>query len=51
MRRNAQEQIDKVVQKTSSDGAINDLRSQLEEVKKQNQELRSRLESLEAKSN
>lgn len=51
VRRNAQEQIDKVVQKTSSDGAINDLRSQLEEVKKQNQELRSRLESLEAKSN
>ena len=50
VRRFAEEQVEQVVQKTSSNGAVNDLRSELEELKKQNQQLRSRLESLEAKS-
>ncbi|NJM18487.1 MAG: M1 family metallopeptidase [Richelia sp. RM2_1_2] len=50
VRRYAEEEIDKVIQKTASDGAVNDLRSQLEQLKEQNQQLRSRLESLEAKS-
>jgi aminopeptidase N len=51
VRRYAEEEIQKVVQKTSSDNAVNDLRSELEQLKQQNQKLRSRLESLEAKSN
>jgi aminopeptidase N len=50
VRRYAEDEIDKLVRKTSSDSAVNDLRSELEELKKQNQQLRSRLESLEAKS-
>ncbi|MBF2015750.1 MAG: M1 family metallopeptidase [Rivularia sp. T60_A2020_040] len=50
VRRYAEEEIDKVVQKTASDGAVNDLRSQLQQLKEQNQQLRSRLENLEAKS-
>ncbi|BAY87520.1 peptidase M1 membrane alanine aminopeptidase [Calothrix parasitica NIES-267] len=50
VRRFAEEQIEQVVQKSSSNNAVNDLRSELEELKKQNQQLRSRLESLEAKS-
>ncbi|MBV6625057.1 MAG: M1 family metallopeptidase [Rivularia sp. (in: Bacteria)] len=50
VRRYAEEEIDKVMEKTSTDSAVNDLRSELEQVKKQNQELRSRLESLEAKA-
>lgn len=50
VRRYAEEEIDKVVQKTSSDGAVNELRSGLEQLKQQNQQLKSRLESLEAKS-
>ncbi|MEO1429155.1 MAG: M1 family metallopeptidase [Cyanobacteria bacterium J06633_8] len=50
VRRYAEEQIDKVMQKTSSGSAVNDLRSELEQLKKQNKELRSRLETLEAKT-
>ncbi|MGB6294888.1 MAG: HEAT repeat domain-containing protein, partial [Rivularia sp. (in: cyanobacteria)] len=50
VRRYAEEQIDKLARKTSSDTAVNDLRSEVEQLKKQNQQLRSRLESLEAKS-
>ncbi|MGF1673362.1 MAG: M1 family aminopeptidase [Rivularia sp. (in: cyanobacteria)] len=50
VRRYAEEEIEQVVKKTASDGAVNDLRSQLEQLKEQNQQLRSRLENLEAKS-
>ena len=50
VRRYAEEQIDKVVEKTSSHGVVNDLRSEIEQLKQQNQQLKSRLESLEAKS-
>ncbi len=50
VRRYAEEEIDKVISKTSSDSALNDLRSELEQLKQQNQQLRSRLENLEAKS-
>ncbi len=50
VRRYAEEEIDKVAQNTKSEGAVNDLRSELEQLKQQNQELRSRLENLEAKS-
>ncbi|MGD1911740.1 MAG: M1 family aminopeptidase [Rivularia sp. (in: cyanobacteria)] len=50
VRRYAEDQIKKVAQKTSSDRAVNDLRSELEQLKQQNQKLISRLENLEAKS-
>ncbi|MEB3215949.1 MAG: M1 family metallopeptidase [Nostocales cyanobacterium 94392] len=50
VRRYAEEEIEQLVKKTASDGAVNDLRSQIEQLKEQNQQLRSRLESLEAKS-
>ncbi|AFY58040.1 aminopeptidase N [Rivularia sp. PCC 7116] len=50
VRRYAEEEIDKVMEKTSSDSAVNDLRSELEQLKKQNKELRSRLENVEAKT-
>ena len=50
VRRYAEEQIDKLVRKTSGDSAVNDLRSEVEQLKQQNQQLRSRLETLEAKS-
>ncbi len=50
VRRYAEEEVDSLVQKTKSDSAVNELRSELEQLKQQNQQLRSRLESLEAKS-
>ncbi|MBE9214630.1 M1 family metallopeptidase [Plectonema cf. radiosum LEGE 06105] len=50
VRRYAEEEIEQVVKKTASDAAVKDLRSELEQLKEQNQQLRSRLESLEAKS-
>ncbi len=50
VRRYAEEEVDKLIRKTSSDNAVSDLRSELEQLKQQNQQLRSRLESLEAKS-
>jgi aminopeptidase N len=50
VRRYAEDEIDKLVRKTSSDSAVNDLRSEVEQLKQQNQQLKSRLESLEAKS-
>ncbi|MEM9923944.1 MAG: M1 family metallopeptidase [Cyanobacteria bacterium P01_D01_bin.50] len=50
VRRYAEDEINKVAQKTGSDRAVNDLRSELEQLKQQNQKLISRLENLEAKS-
>ncbi|MGB3656266.1 MAG: M1 family metallopeptidase [Rivularia sp. (in: cyanobacteria)] len=50
VRRYAEEQVEKVIQKTKPDSAVKELRSELEQLKQQNQQLRSRLESLEAKS-
>jgi len=50
VRRYAEEEIEQVVKKTASDAAVKDLRSEVEQLKEQNQQLRSRLESLEAKS-
>ncbi|NER37236.1 MAG: M1 family metallopeptidase [Oscillatoria sp. SIO1A7] len=49
-RRSAEEAIGKVQKKVGSDRAVKQLRRELEQLKKQNQELRSRLENLEAKS-
>ena len=49
-RRSAEEAIVKVQKKVGSDQAVKQLRRELEQLKKQNQELRSRLENLEAKS-
>jgi aminopeptidase N len=50
VKRMADEGVQKVQQKIGSDGAVKQLREELEEVKKTNQELKSRLENLEAKS-
>ncbi len=50
VRRLAEEAVRKVEKKIGSDKAIKQLRDELQELKKQNQELRSRLETLEAKS-
>jgi aminopeptidase N len=45
----ADEGVQKVQKKIGSDQAVKQLREELEEVKKTNQELKSRLENLEAK--
>ncbi|HIK11763.1 MAG TPA: M1 family metallopeptidase [Oscillatoriaceae cyanobacterium M33_DOE_052] len=50
VRRIAEEAITKVRKKAGTDESINQLRKDLEKLKKENQELRSRLENLEAKS-
>jgi aminopeptidase N len=50
VKRIADEGVQKVQKKIGSDGAVKQLREELEEVKKTNQELKSRLENLEAKS-
>ena len=50
VKRMADEGVQKVQQKIGSDVAVKQLREELEEVKKTNQELKSRLENLEAKS-
>jgi aminopeptidase N len=50
VKRMADEGVQKVQKKIGTDGAVKQLREELEEVKKTNQELKSRLENLEAKS-
>ncbi len=50
VKRMADEGVQKVQKKIGSDQAVKQLREELEEVKKTNQELKSRLENLEAKS-
>jgi aminopeptidase N len=50
VKRMADEGVQKVQQKIGTDKAMKQLREELEEVKKTNQELKSRLETLEAKS-
>ncbi|GAB4302975.1 MAG: M1 family metallopeptidase [Oscillatoriaceae cyanobacterium] len=50
VRRIAEEAITKVRKKAGADESINQLRKDLDKLKKENQELRSRLETLEAKS-
>ncbi|WP_017317908.1 M1 family metallopeptidase [Mastigocladopsis repens] len=51
IRRYAEEEISKVQKNIGSEGAIRQLRSELDQIRQQNQELRSRLEYLEARSN
>ncbi len=50
VRRMAEEAISTVQKKAGSDQAVKQMRSELDVVKKENQELRSRLENLEAKA-
>jgi aminopeptidase N len=50
VKRIADEGVQKVQQKIGNDRAVKQLREELEEVKKTNQELKGRLENLEAKS-
>jgi aminopeptidase N len=50
VRRIAEESIQKVQKNVGSDEAVKQLREDLDQVKKENQELRSRLENLEAKT-
>jgi aminopeptidase N len=50
VRRYAEEEISKVQKNVSPESALRQLRSELDQLKQQNQELRSRLENLEAKS-
>lgn len=50
VRRVAEEAVSKVEKNIGSDKAVKQLRDELEQIKKQNQELRSRLENLEAKA-
>ena len=50
VKRMADEGVQKVQQKIGTDKAMKQLREELEEVKKTNQDLKSRLETLEAKS-
>ena len=50
VRRIAEEAIQKVQKSAGSDEAVKQFREELEQVKKENQELRSRLENLEAKA-
>ncbi len=49
VKRMADEGVQKVQKKIGTDGAVKQLREELEEVKKTNQELKGRLENLEAK--
>ncbi len=50
VKRMADEGVQKVQKKIGADRAVKELREELEEVKKTNQELKSRLENLEAKN-
>lgn len=50
VRRIAEEAIQKVQKNVGSDEAVKQLREELDQMKKENQELRSRLENLEAKA-
>jgi len=50
VRRIAEEAIQTVQQKVGSDQAVKQLREEFDQIKKENQELKSRLENLEAKS-
>ena len=50
VRRRAEEAVQKVQKNIGSDKALKQVRDELEKLKKQNQELRSRLETLEAKA-
>jgi aminopeptidase N len=50
VRRRAEEAIQNVQGKIGSEPALKKLREELDKIKKENQELRSRLETLEAKS-
>lgn len=50
VRRRAEEAVQKVQKNLGSDKAIKQLREELDKIKKENQELRSRLENLEAKT-
>ena len=47
----AEEAVNKVQKKIGSDKAVKELREEVDKLKKDNQDLKSRLESLEAKSN
>jgi aminopeptidase N len=51
VRRRAEEAVQKVQKNIGSDKALKQVRDELEKLKKQNQELKSRLENLEAKAN
>ena len=51
VRRRAEEGVQKVQKNIGSDKALKQLRQELDKIKKENQELRSRLENLEAKAN
>ncbi|HEY9707096.1 MAG TPA: HEAT repeat domain-containing protein, partial [Oculatellaceae cyanobacterium] len=50
VRRLAEEAIGKVQKNVGSDQAVKQLREELDQLKKENQELKSRMENLEAKS-
>ena len=50
VRRIAEEAIQRVQKNSGADQAVKQLREELDQLKQQNQELKSRLESLEAKS-
>jgi aminopeptidase N len=50
VRRYAEEEITKVQKNVGTDNALRQLREELDQLKQQNQELKSRLEALEAKS-
>ncbi len=50
VRRRAEEAVQKVQKNIGSDKAVKQLREELDQIKKENQELKSRLENLEAKS-
>ncbi|CEJ45854.1 Peptidase M1, membrane alanine aminopeptidase [Umezakia ovalisporum] len=50
VRRYAEEEIAKVQKNVGTDNALRQMREELDQLKKQNQELKSRLEGLEAKS-
>lgn len=51
VRRYAEEEISKVQKNVGTDNALRQMREELDQIKQQNQELKSRLEGLEAKSN
>ena len=51
VRRIAEESVQKVQKNAGSDKAVKQLREELDQLKKENQELKSRLENLEAKTN
>jgi aminopeptidase N len=50
VRRLAEEAIQKVQKNVGSDQAVKQLREELDQLKRENQELKSRMENLEAKS-